>query len=131
MHNFVEQAENLFVVALLLLFGGALVRGAVAPSTWSTVVMAVLVVFAIRPLAGSLGLAGSSLDRSQRAAIAFFGIRGFGSVYYLAYALGQHPFAEADELWAILAVTMAISILVHGVTATPAMRVVEEESPPR
>jgi NhaP-type Na+/H+ or K+/H+ antiporter len=128
MHNFVEQAENLFVVALLLLFGGALVRGVVAPLTWSAAIVALLVVFVARPAAGALGLLHSRLDRSQRSAIAFFGIRGFGSVYYLAYALGQHPFAAADELWAILALTMAVSIVVHGVTATPAMRVIEEEA---
>src|ERR671928_223894 len=51
-----------------------------------------LVVFVARPAAGWLSLLGMPVPWEERAAAAFFGIRGLGSFYYLAYALNQAPF---------------------------------------
>jgi sodium/hydrogen antiporter len=125
MHTFIEQLENLLVVALLLLFGGALVTGVLADLTWRGALVAVLLVVVIRPLSGQLSLLRSGLPRADRWAIAFFGIRGFGSVYYLAYALRSSEFAAASTVWAIVALAMLVSIAAHGITATPAMSVVD------
>jgi NhaP-type Na+/H+ or K+/H+ antiporter len=131
LHRFAEQTETLFIVALLLFFGGAAVSGVFDGLTWGGVAVAVLVVFVIRPASGALGLAGSGLRSSERWAIAFFGIRGFGSVYYLAYATsaslepGARPFPDGGALWAVVAFTLVISIATHGITATPAMQLVD------
>jgi NhaP-type Na+/H+ or K+/H+ antiporter len=54
--------------------------------------------------------------------IAFFGIRGIGSLFYLTYALGEAKFADADLLWATVGFTILLSVILHGVTATPLMR---------
>jgi NhaP-type Na+/H+ or K+/H+ antiporter len=125
MHGFIEQTENLLVVALLLLFGGALVTGILDGTTWREVTIAAALVFVVRPLSGHMSLVGTSLNRSERWAIAFFGIRGFGSVYYLAYAVGEAEFPDAGQLWVIVAIAMLISIAAHGITATPVMNVVD------
>jgi sodium/hydrogen antiporter len=128
MHGFIEQIENLLIVALLLLFGGALVSGIFEEIKWQSVVVAVAMVFLVRPLSGQASLLGSSLDRSERWAIAFFGIRGFGSVYYLSYALNEARFPDAGELWGIVALTMLISVAAHGIAATPVMNLVDRSS---
>ncbi|MCU1370989.1 MAG: Na+/H+ antiporter [Ilumatobacteraceae bacterium] len=125
LHDFAEQVENLLVVALLFLFGGALVSGILGALTWQRAAVAVVVVFVIRPLSGLVALVGSELIAAERFVISFFGIRGFGSVYYLAYALAAASFADADALWSIVALTMVISIGVHGIGATPAMAFVD------
>jgi NhaP-type Na+/H+ or K+/H+ antiporter len=125
MHGFIEQTENLLVVALLLLFGGALVTGILDGTTWRSVTIAAALVFVVRPLSGHMSLVGTRLNRSERWAIAFFGIRGFGSVYYLAYAVGEAEFPDAGQLWVIVAIAMLISIAAHGITATPVMNVVD------
>jgi NhaP-type Na+/H+ or K+/H+ antiporter len=125
LHGFAEQIENLLVVGLLLLFGGALVSGIFDALTWRGAMVAMLVVFVVRPLSGLVALLRSKQTPAERVAISFFGIRGFGSVYYLAYGLSAAAFVDAGELWAIVALTMLISIAVHGVTATPAMAVVD------
>nr|WP_199268473.1 cation:proton antiporter [Halomarina oriensis] len=70
-------------------------------------------------MAGLLALVGVDRDRSERATIAFFGVRGLGSFYYLAYALNHAPFPDADLLWAVVGFTVLVSVVVHGVTATP------------
>jgi NhaP-type Na+/H+ or K+/H+ antiporter len=125
LHRFAEQVENLFVVGLLFLFGGALVSGLLDGITWPGVAIAVLVIFAVRPLSGLLALHRSPLSLPDRAAISFFGVRGLGSVYYLAYALTAASFSGAEELWAIVAMTMVVSIATHGVVATPGMDLVD------
>ena len=76
----------------------------------------------VRPLAGLVGLAGSRPPRAERAVIAFFGIRGLGSFYYLAYALNQARFPAASGCGRFAGFIVLISIVLHGATVTPVMR---------
>jgi NhaP-type Na+/H+ or K+/H+ antiporter len=128
MHGFIEQTENLLVVALLLLFGGALISGVLEDLTWRGAIVAVLLVFVVRPLSGQLSLLGTNLTHPERWAVSFFGIRGFGSVYYLAYAVRTADFPAGGELWATVALAMLISIVAHGISATPAMHAVDRST---
>ncbi len=125
LHGFTEQTENLLSVGLLLLLGGAVVSGVLSALTLGAVVVAVVAVVVIRPASGLIALGRSRLSGTERATIAFFGIRGFGSVYYLAYALNHHAFPQADLLWAIVTLTVLISIALHGISASPAMAAVD------
>ena len=122
LHDFAEQVERLFTVGLLLLLGGAVVRGLLGPLTWGGVAVAVALLLVIRPLAGRIGLYGSPGNAAEHRVIGFFGIRGIGSLYYLAYALGSEPFPGAEQLWAIAGLVVVLSVVIHGVAATPVMR---------
>ena len=55
---------------------------------------ALVFVFLVRPAAGLLSLIGTTRPLAERAAIAFFGIRGLGSFYYLAFAANAAAFPE-------------------------------------
>jgi sodium/hydrogen antiporter len=79
-------------------------------------------VLVIRPLAGWASLLRSPLRRGERWAVAFFGIRGVGSVYYLAHALNETDFTDAELLWAVTAFVILVSVVVHGVSAAPVLR---------
>ena len=81
----------------------------------------------IRPLSGLVALLGTKagLDRGQRGVIAFFGVRGVGSAYYLAYAVGEAPELGSDWIWSTVAFTVTASVLIHGVLATPVLRRVD------
>ena len=61
------------------------------------------------------------LDRGEMAAVAFFGVRGVGSLYYLAYAVSHEHVPDEAWLWSTVAFTVIVSVLLHGVTATPVM----------
>ena len=121
LHTYVEQLERLLTVAVLVLLGGAVARGALGDLTLAEVGLAVLVLLVVRPLTGWLGLARGKTGRRERAVIAFFGVRGVGSLYYLAYALQEAEFAGAEQLWRVTVLVVLGSVLVHGVAATPAM----------
>jgi hypothetical protein len=65
-----------FMMVLLVLFGGALAGGLLAPLTWGAAAVGLLCLLVVRPLAGLVALAGSKLRFEERSAISFFGIRG-------------------------------------------------------
>jgi NhaP-type Na+/H+ or K+/H+ antiporter len=122
LHQFTGQIEQLLSVALLVAVGGAIASGLLSALTWRSAVIAVLVIFVIRPAASRLALLRTPTTSAERRAIEFFGIRGIGSIYYLAYATGHAQFGDTNELWAATIATIVLSIVVHGVTATPVMR---------
>lgn len=118
---FVEQFERVLVAVVLLLLGGAVARGFIELS-WPVFAVALLLVLVVRPLAGALGLIGSRVPFADGAIIATFGIRGVGSFFYVAYALNRAEFAGADRVWSIVLMATVVSIVVHGLAATPALR---------
>jgi NhaP-type Na+/H+ or K+/H+ antiporter len=122
------------VVASALSFGGTLERllevslmiliGVVIASNWAPqgVLLAVAFFVLVRPLAVWLSLLGTRTSTRQRALIGWLGIRGIGSVYYLAYALGHGVQGEAARtLVALVMTVIAISVTAHGLTAQPLM----------
>jgi NhaP-type Na+/H+ or K+/H+ antiporter len=121
MHDITEQIERITMMLLLLAFGGAIVNGLFVGIGWIEIVAVVLILLVVRPITGLIGLAGAKATRGEKLAIAFFGIRGVGSFYYLAYGINHGQFADGDRLWIILSLVVFVSILIHGLTVTPAM----------
>jgi sodium/hydrogen antiporter len=128
MHEVVERLERLLTLFVLLVLGIALSRGLLESLDWRGVLLGLALVFVVRPVSGLVALTPFArrerppLDRGQRWAAAFFGVRGVGSIYYLAYAAGQADEFGADWLWSTVAFTVVLSVLVHGVLASPVMR---------
>jgi NhaP-type Na+/H+ or K+/H+ antiporter len=122
MHDFTEQIERITMMVGLLLFGGALVAGLLSTIGWLDVLVALLVLFVVRPLAGWLGLLGFRAATDEKLTLAFFGIRGVGSFYYLAYGLNHMSVTGGEGLWALVGLIVLFSILLHGLTVTPVMR---------
>ncbi|MGV9776098.1 cation:proton antiporter [Streptosporangium sp. NPDC003464] len=123
LHGFIEQIERLLTAWLILLLGGSVATGGLAALTWQGAAVGLSLLLVIRPLAGWAAQLGGPAGPRERGVTAFFGIRGIGSLFYLAYALGQADFGvPAEELWAVVAFTVLASLVLHGVTATPVMR---------
>ncbi len=122
MHAFTDQMERLLIVIILILFGGALAGGLLAPLTWPAVAVGALLLLVLRPVASMLTLMGSKRTTvAERAVISFFGIRGIGSIFYIAFALEKANFPEARLLWATLGFIVLVSIVMHGTLSTPVM----------
>ncbi|WP_441720020.1 cation:proton antiporter [Inquilinus sp. 2KB_23] len=122
MHAFIEQAERLLMMLTLVLFGGVIAQGLFTSLTWAEAGVAIAIVFLVRPILGWISLAGLSWPRRERALVAFLGVRGIGSFYYIAYALNHAPFPEGVQLWSVVGFVVLLSVVVHGVTVTPLMR---------
>lgn len=123
LHDFADETERLVMMVLLVLFGGMLTGGELLSDIgWTNVLVAALVLLVIRPVIGYLGLIGVDRPPLEKFVIAFFGIRGLGSVYYLAFGLNHGDFPMQHTLWETLGLIVLGSILIHGLTVTPVMR---------
>jgi NhaP-type Na+/H+ or K+/H+ antiporter len=116
---FNEHLERIGEVAVVVVVGSLLSPGLL---TARTLWLAPLLFVVIRPLAVVVGLAGAGVTRRELALSGWFGVRGVGSMYYLAYAIthGLPPSSSAPIVGLTLAV-LASSVVVHGITVTPVM----------
>lgn len=127
LHDFTDQIERILVAIVLLLFGGSLVNGILKSLTIEMALFGLAFLFIIRPLTGLLALTGSKLHLKEKLAISFFGIKGIGSFYYLAFAFSTAYFQYSKELWSMVSFIVLISIIIHGVSATSVMKKLEEQ----
>ena len=125
LHKFVEQIERLLTIVVLVLLGGAISRGLFSDLRWQEVLLALAIILVIRPAAGWLGLTPGKSGFRERGVIAFFGVRGVGSLFYIAYGLEKGMFPDGQRLWSTVALVIVVSILVHGIAATPVMTLID------
>ncbi|MBC9733340.1 cation:proton antiporter [Nocardioides marmotae] len=127
MHEVAERLERLLTLFVLLVLGIALTRGLLADLDARGIAIGLGLLLVIRPLTGALALAAwrstpePGMTRGEKWAAAFFGVRGIGSIYYLAYAAGEAKELGTGWLWSTVAFTIVASVLVHGVLATPVL----------
>jgi NhaP-type Na+/H+ or K+/H+ antiporter len=129
LHSFTDQIERLLIAILLILFGGSLVNGIMDALTWKMALFSIVFLLIIRPVSGLISLRKLDIHHKEKLAISFFGIRGMGSIFYLAFALHESAFENQNELWAIVAFTILVSILIHGITSTPIMNHLKKNIP--
>ena len=118
--GFNERLERMAEVALVVIVGAMLpLRELPRDALW----MAPLLLLVVRPIAVILVARGVRVSAVQRRLIAWFGVRGIGSLYYLAYAI-EHGLAggQARRLADLTLTVVAVSIVVHGVSVTPLLR---------
>jgi NhaP-type Na+/H+ or K+/H+ antiporter len=116
LHDFSEALEHALTAFLLVAIGAAI------PFLWphftpAHALIGGALIFVVRPLVGWLSLTGTILRKRERLVVAFYGVRGIGSVYYLAYAGHHTKLVNEYELWCIVAFTILLSTVVHGLTA--------------
>lgn len=122
LHAFTDQIERMLVCVLLILFGGMLARGILAPLDWKMAGFVLIFMFLIRPISGLITLSRTKISFHEKLGISFFGIRGVGTVFYLSFAFSEFDFKYQDEIWATSAFAILLSIIIHGFTATRVMR---------
>jgi NhaP-type Na+/H+ or K+/H+ antiporter len=117
--SFNDQIERIGEIAAVVAVGMLLWAVEWRHASWPFVAALLLV---IRPVSVAIGLVGSRTSTSQRALIGWFGIRGIGSLYYLAYAISHGLAPEvATTMVALVLSTVVVSIVVHGISVTPLM----------
>lgn len=118
--GFAKEMEK-FVELVAMLVIGCLLRPNMF--TGRNLLLAVLLLAVARPVAVYLTTRGSRWSPAQRRLGAWFGIRGVGSIFYLAYA-SAHGAAgpDQDATIGVVLVTVTLSVLLHGASATPLMR---------
>jgi NhaP-type Na+/H+ or K+/H+ antiporter len=112
------EGRTLVLIAFVLMGAGPvrrIVEGGVEPRVWA---LALLSIFVIRPLAIVVSLIGQKLMLSTAAFLGWFGPRGLATVVFMLVAfdeLGDMP----RDLFEVAVLTVALSVVLHGVSATP------------
>lgn len=115
MHDVVQQVEQFLLTIILLLLGGYISHHWFHALTFPIFCLCLLFIFVIRPLFGILPSLNTSMPWKHRWAVAFLGIKGVGSFFYLAFAFHEADFAQKDLLWSTVAFLVLISVVVHRV----------------
>jgi sodium/hydrogen antiporter len=120
-HDGAEVVEKFSELGLILVLGSMMTIGGLAEVGVSGLLLVPLLLLVIRPLATAIGFLGSHMPSNERLFLGWFGIRGIGSLYYVAVAIGLDvvPKDEARTLFWTVAFCIVVSIVVHGVTAAP------------
>jgi NhaP-type Na+/H+ or K+/H+ antiporter len=134
--EFIERLERLLEVGTILLLGSILLWQPMVKYASQSVIVIVLLFLVIRPVGAWISTIGKRPLNSQRRnfhpatrwLFGWFGIRGVGSLYYLAYAFSHGLKGEVSEQisW-ITYTTIVASVVVHGISATPLMNWYEQQ----
>jgi NhaP-type Na+/H+ or K+/H+ antiporter len=116
--SYVEETAGLVSLLTWLLFGAVAVPIVWREADWRVVVYAVLSLTVVRMLPVALVLTGSGLSRGTVAFVGWFGPRGLASVIFAAIAL-EELHSAAHRAVSVIAATVLLSVLVHGLSARP------------
>ncbi|MBK7052512.1 MAG: sodium:proton antiporter [Rhodoferax sp.] len=114
---FKEHLERLSEMMLVILLGGTLFLNS---WTWQAVGVSLFLFLVARPISVLLGLWGSGTPWRIQGLVAWFGVRGVGSLYYLMYAI-EHGVPEplALQLIQLTLIVVTLSIVLHGTSVKP------------
>lgn len=115
MHDVVKQVEQFMITVILLLLGGYIATHWFQNLSWPMLGICLAFIFLIRPAFGILATLKTEMTWKHRWSVAFLGIKGVGSFFYLAFALHETEFAQEELLWGMVAFLVIISAVVHRI----------------
>lgn len=120
--EFAESEGQLLVLLVFLIFGAAILPEAVSHFGWDVLVYAVLSLTVIRMVPVALSLLGSCVRPVTTLFLGWFGPRGLASLLFAILILEEIHLPVGDLILAVTVVTVTLSILAHGVSASPAAK---------
>ncbi|MCB1263998.1 MAG: cation:proton antiporter [Mycobacterium sp.] len=123
-----DLLSELTKFAALLLFGALITPTRLADLGWQGWALAVLAIVVVRPASMLLSLIRTPMPRAERLTAAWFGPKGFASVVYGLLVL-QAGIPEGAKLFDLIAVTIALSIILHSSTDVPVAHKLRIEPP--
>ncbi|MUH00527.1 sodium:proton antiporter [Scytonema sp. UIC 10036] len=137
--EFIERLEKLLEIGTILILGSILLFKPMLTYATQSLLVIVLLFFVIRPLGAWISTIGKPSGHPDHRAIhpgtrwlfGWFGIRGVGSLYYLAYAYGNGlKNSLGEQIGWIVYTTIVVSVIVHGISSTPLMNWYERNLSP-
>lgn len=122
LYEFAEAEGHLLTTATFLLFGAVMMDELIEGFQWVYLLYALLSLTVIRMLPMALSLIGSGVRLRTVFFIGWFGPRGLASVLFALLVVERYHLAEDHPILLIITCTVALSILLHGLTASPFSR---------
>jgi NhaP-type Na+/H+ or K+/H+ antiporter len=129
LHDFNEELEGLVVALLFLVTGIYIAANYEMLLDFRVTGVALLMILIVRPVAGYISLIKTDLIPFQKFVMSFYGMRGIGSIFYLAYALTSATFSDSQKLLEVTMVTIFFSILIHGFSSRAIQKKIHAYNP--
>ena len=120
--EFAESEGLILVLLTFLAFGSAMLPMAVNEAQPLYVLFALFALTAIRMVPVWISLLGTAVKPFTTAFLGWFGPRGLASILFVLLVLRDFSLPHQEEILLITIVSVALSILLHGITAGPAAR---------
>ncbi len=120
--DFMETEGHLLMLITFLVFGAVMLPEAMAHADVSVVFYAILSLTVVRMLPIVLALRGSGVRLPTQLFLGWFGPRGLASILFILLILEKAQVPHGDELLVITVATVALSAVLHGITAAPLAR---------
>jgi sodium/hydrogen antiporter len=113
-----EDAGRVLAMFTWVIFGWGVVPLMLERMTWSVLLYSVLSLTIIRMAPVYLCLAGTAIQPASRLFIGWFGPRGLASIVFAIMVLNEQ-LPGNETVMAAIGVTVMLSVILHGITATP------------
>lgn len=120
--EFMEGAGQMMTMSAFLVFGALLLPEGLAQLSLSAVAIAGFMLTVGRVLPIYVSLLGSGASHRDKLFLGWFGPRGLASVLFTLVVLDGYDLAISDTLLACVTITVTVSVVLHGLTAGPLMR---------
>ncbi|MEM9605577.1 MAG: cation:proton antiporter [Pseudomonadota bacterium] len=117
--EFMEGVGQLLTLFAFLVFGALLLPAGIAHMSWHAIALALLFLTVVRMLPIALSLAGTGLAFKEKLFLGWFGPRGLASILFTLIMMDEFEIPGEDELLACVSMTVFLSIILHGISATP------------
>ncbi len=117
--HFTEESGTLLSLLVWFGFGAVMLVPGLEDVNWRDVVFALLALTVVRMAPTALALTGSGLDRTTVAFVGWFGPRGLATIVFGLIAVDSLAPEQSTVALASITLTVALSVLLHGVTASP------------
>ncbi|MGZ0712735.1 cation:proton antiporter (plasmid) [Coraliomargarita sp. W4R53] len=120
--GFAEQAGDFLAAVTWIAFGALALLLALPHITWQVVLYALLSLTVVRMVPVAIALAGRGPKLQTVAFIGWFGPRGLASLVFALIAI-ERGVPEGEIVLTTVVVTVALSILLHGLSSVPLVKV--------
>jgi NhaP-type Na+/H+ or K+/H+ antiporter len=117
--EFMESEGQLLMLITFMVFGAALLPEGLAHLNAMTVLYAALSLTLIRMIPIAISLLGSGVRLPTQLFLGWFGPRGLASILFVLLILEGSEIAHKEQLLSITVITVALSALLHGISAAP------------
>lgn len=118
-YEFGEAEGQLFILLTFMLFGAIMLPYAIGNISWLYITYALISLTLVRMIPVAISLIGKKLTFPTILYMGWFGPRGVASILYVLVVVDKYNFSGQTIILNVTAITVALSILLHGVTAVP------------
>lgn len=121
--NFAESEGDLFILIIFLIFGTIFIPATIDYWNFNVLLYAILSLTVLRMIPVAISLIGTKCDLATVLFIGWFGPRGIASILYVLIVVNKiHPIKGHETIYAVISLTVLLSIILHGLSAQPFTR---------